>query len=258
MPTVEVAPKGPRPPIRVRPVPRCDPPFDDELDPQVWAGPGQLAFEWPTQTATRPPARRPTPEMAAALRELTTDGPDRSAAEHPPAGRGVVTTRRSADALTGEAQTPAPGPAGASGDAKLAVRRFVHLCVEVLNGYRPAAHLRRLSLPKEAAGVVAQAVAGAGRVAELRREARAGRRHDRTPGLRNPMPGLRSPVPGLRDPRPGRKPSPVAVIRLRLCEPRPGAVEAAVLLVTGERTWAMALRLELHQQSWHATALRLI
>jgi hypothetical protein len=35
-------------------------------------------------------------------------------------------------------------------------------------------------------------------------------------------------------------------------------VEAAVLLVTGERTWAMALRLEVHQQTWCATTLRLV
>jgi hypothetical protein len=143
-----------------------------------------------------------------------------------------------AAALRGDAPgppaQPAPQvPAGASGDAKLAVRRFVHLCVEVLNGYRPAAHLRRLALPKEAAGVVAQAVAGTSRAAELRREMRPGQRRDRRPG-------------------------PVGVLRLRLCEPRPGAVEAAVLLVTNERTWAMALRLELHQQSWCATTLRLI
>jgi hypothetical protein len=82
--------------------------------------------------------------------------------------------------------------------------------------------------------VVAQALAGTSRVAELRR----------------PTPGR----PARRD----RHPRPVGVIRLRLCEPRPGAVEAAVLLVTGERTWAMALRLELHQQSWCATTLRLI
>ena len=122
---------------------------------------------------------------------------------------------------------------GASGDAKLAVRRFVHMCVEVLNGYRPAAHLRRLSLPKEAADVVAQATAGTSRVAQMRRS-------PRTPGRRAHQPG------------------PAAVIRLRLCEPRPGAVEAAVLLVTGERTWAMALRLEMHQQNWCATTLRLI
>jgi hypothetical protein len=108
------------------------------------------------------------------------------------------------------------------------------MCVEVLNGYRPAAHLRRLSLPKEAAGVVAQGLVGSQRVAELRRAAR-GATTRRT-----------------------RQPSPVGVLKLRLCEPRPGAVEAAVLLVTGERTWAMALRMELHQQSWCATTLRLI
>jgi hypothetical protein len=135
-----------------------------------------------------------------------------------------------------EPAEPRPLPpivAGASSDAKLAVRRFVHMCVEVLNGYRPPAHLRRLTLPKEAAGVVAQALAGTSRVAQMRRSPRpTGRR--------------------------GHQPGPVAVIRLRLCEPRPGAVEAAVLLVTGERTWAMALRLEMHQQNWCATTLRLI
>ena len=158
--------------------------------------------------------------------------------------------------------------AGASGDAKLAVRRFVHMCVEVLNGYRPAAHLRRLALPKEAAGVVAQAAAGTSRVAELRCEARPGRRRagqtvaadartipaDGRTGMADGRPGTAARRPGPRD----RQRSPVGVLGLRLCEPRPGAVEAAVLLVTGERTWAMALRLELHQQSWCATTLRLL
>src|SRR5690242_6828941 len=63
MTTVEVAPRGPRPPIRVRPVPRCDPPFDDELEPQMWATANQLALEWPTPTATQPPpdGRQPIP-----------------------------------------------------------------------------------------------------------------------------------------------------------------------------------------------------
>jgi hypothetical protein len=124
--------------------------------------------------------------------------------------------------------------AGVSGDAKLAVHRFVRLCVEVLNGHRPPAHLRHLSRPAEAGGVVSQATAGASRVAAMRKAARP---------------------PGRRPPR---RPPPVGVVRLRLCEPRPGAVEAAVALVTGERTWAMALRMELHHESWSATALRLI
>jgi hypothetical protein len=191
--TVEIAPAGPRPAIRLRPAPPCEPPFDDELDPEVWTTAHQLALDW------SPNPRQPPPP----------DPPPRPPVERSPR-------------------------AGASADAKLAVRRFVHLCVEVLNGYRPPAHLRRLSLPAEAANVVAQGMVGAQRVAALRTAAQP---------------------PGRRPPR---RPPPVAVIRLRTCEPRPGAVEAAVALVTGERTWAMALRLERHHDAWSATTLRLI
>ena len=118
---------------------------------------------------------------------------------------------------------------GASADAKVAVRRFVGTCVEVLNGYRPAAHLRRLSQPREASAVV-----GARRVTEARQARTAG-----------------------RAPRP-RRPVPAAVVRLRLCEPREGAVEGAAVLVIGDRTHAMAFRLELHDETWQATTLRLI
>jgi hypothetical protein len=195
MRSVEVVPRsGPRPSIRVRPVPQYDPPFDDELSPEVWAPVHQLAFDWSARAEVTDPVPAP-----------------------PPVGERPASTVL----------------AGASGDARLAVRRFVGTCVEVLNGYRPAAHLRRLALPIEASAVVAQAVAGARRVAELRRAARpADRLTNRT--------------------------GPVGVLRLRMCEPRSGAVEATVLLVTGERTWAMALRLELHHHAWAATVLRLI
>jgi hypothetical protein len=129
------------------------------------------------------------------------------------------------------------GVAGASAEAKAAVRRFVGVSIEVLNGFRPAAHLRQLSRPGDAAGVVAQALAAAQRVAELRRA--AGR-------------------PIRTTSRHGRRPDAVAVLGLRLCEPRAGAVEAAVVLVTAGRTWALAVRLEEQQQSWAATALRLV
>ena len=89
------------------------------------------------------------------------------------------------------------------------------------------------SEPAPASEVVAQGMAAAHRVADLRKASR----------------------------RPGRaseRPSPVGIVHVRLCEPRPGAVEAAVALLTGERTWALALRLELHQDCWRATTLRLI
>lgn len=185
--TLQAAPTGPRAAIRLRPVPRFEPPYDDEATSQPWATTSrQLALNWPAD-----------------------DGRERP--EPPPAVSPVVT--------------------GASGDAKLAVRRFVRLCVEVLNGFRPAAHLRRMALPAEAADVVAQGLAGARRAASLRGS--AGR-------------------------RPQRRPAPVGVMGVKICEPRHGAVEVAVTLVTGDRTWALAFRLELHQQSWAVTALLII
>ncbi|MFC7531356.1 Rv3235 family protein [Actinoplanes sp. GCM10030250] len=188
-------------------MPRYEPPFDDELSPQVWASARQLPLTWSVSQA--PTAPDPTDSARSPATPPVDTGAPLSAADAPP----VV--------------------AGASSDAKLAVRRFVHLCVEVLNGYRPAGHLRRLSLPSDAADVVSEGLAGARRVTDFRNASRMGNRR-------------------------ARRPVPVAVLKLRLCEPRPGAVEAAVALVIGDRTWAMALRMELHQQSWSATVLRLI
>ncbi|GID98191.1 Rv3235 family protein [Amorphoplanes digitatis] len=193
MSTIEVTRQGPRPAIRLRPAPRREPLFDDERDPASLPSPDQLALDWAHL-------------MAAGARPATAAEPP------PPVTRTVVS--------------------GVSADAKLAVRRFVKLCVEVFNGYRPPAHLRRFSQPREAATVVAEGLSGAQRVAGVR-PASSGR------------------------PRP-RRPAPVAVLRLRLCEPRAGAVEAAVVLMIADRVWAMALRLELHEASWVATALRLI
>ncbi|TWG10833.1 hypothetical protein FHX34_107331 [Actinoplanes teichomyceticus] len=264
---VEIAPAGSRPAIRLRPVPRYDPPFDDELAPQAWPSAQQLALEWPRPASTGRPRRAGTGPAGATgtggtargveargveARGVEARAPGHEATGVPgPGGTGPVgyagsrTRPAGHDAHgrwsagpgpgRGQLAVPAAAPvvAGASGDAKLAVKRFVHMCVEVLNGHRPAAHLRRVSLPAEAAEVVAQGLAGARRVAEMRRPRRPG------------------------DGRPHR-PSPVAVLRVNLCEPRRGAVEVAVALVTGERTWAMAFRLEFHHDAWCATTLRLI
>jgi Family of unknown function (DUF6459) len=277
--TVEVTPRDPKPALRLRPVPQSEPPFDDERDPRPWAFPPRLAPDWsvpptsPRRTAAGAggtvqaagAAGAPAPTGpgdsvdAGATATATHTGPtptsrDGRRAAPPRRARGGAGSpdQTGRDRRTGsgaqDAGPTAPGPLwsalpagtpghraaprlhpGAPGDARLAVRRFVGACVEVLNGYRPAAHLRRLALPGEAARVVAQGVAGAHRVADLRHAASRARRG-----------------------------APVAVLRLRVCEPRPGAAEASVVLVTGERSWAMALRLELHDGSWLATTLRLI
>nr|WP_221376635.1 Rv3235 family protein [Actinoplanes polyasparticus] len=190
------APESP-PTISLRPTPRCEPPFDDELEPSFWATAHQLSLNWPS--------RRPPP------------GPPE-----------------------GEPGLPQHSPAaGVSAEAKLAVKRFVRTCVEVIDGHRPAAHLRRLSHPMEASAVVAQGVAAAHRVREIRES-------------------VKRPARRAASRRAGDRPSPVAVLRIRLCEPGPGAVEAAVALLTADRTWALALRLELHEDDWRATILRLI
>jgi hypothetical protein len=212
-----------RPPIKLRGTPLIDPPFDDELAAEVWAPADQPVLDWPGSRATRRGARMETRAERRPVSRAESRSEVRSGA------------RPGSPPLPRPAEGPAgPGSAGAAGPAHLAVRRFVGMSVEVLNGYRPAAHLRRLALPREAAGVVAQGLSGARQIAELRRAAgRSGHRHARRPG-------------------------PVAVLKLQLCEPRPGAVEACVLLVTGERTWAMMLRLEVHQQAWAATVLQLI
>jgi len=199
------------PAIRLRRAPRCDPPFDDERRTETWSSPDQLSFDLVRLMAGR---RRDAAQRAAS----SSPSPSRPPNSAPP-----PTGVHSAQC--------APG---VSPDARLAVRRFISSCVEVLNGYRPAAHLRRLAQPREAATVVAQGVTAAHRVAQERRR------------------------PGPGTPPRLRRPAPVAVVKVSLCEPRPGAVEAAAVLMIGDRTWAMAIRLELHGDAWLATVMRLL
>jgi hypothetical protein len=113
----------------------------------------------------------------------------------------------------------------------------VGACLEVLNGYRPAAHLRGLSRPFEAQTIIAHATLATDLIAARRRAELA-----------------RSEQPS---PRPQRL-APVTVTHLYTCEPRPGAVEAAAVLYTPERTWALALRLELHKNAWRANVFQLL
>ena len=208
--------------VQVRRVPQCEPPYDDDAG---WDAviPGQLALDWSPEALAR-----------AGIVPGPTAG-DESPGDGLIRVTGAVSTIGTISSASTRARELAhrrPAVAGVSTDAKIAVHRFVRHCVEVLNGYRPAGHLRPLALPAEAATIVAQGLAGARRVANLRKAA-----------------------PGPRVPR---RSSPAAVMRLLVCQPSPEAVEAAAALVTSHRTWALALRLELHHETWSATALRLI
>ncbi len=292
MRTVEVTPSRrqpspQRPSIRVRPAPPSDPPYDDEIE--AWASPshlaGQLALPWSFGPATdAPPAGTDTPPAGtaawaasgtavgadaahgraaggrAAGSGATDIGPEADGPEHgrarfqagavPP--RPVVAPEQGRAGFRAGTVAPRPVVTGASAAARLAVRRFVGVLVEVLNGYRPPAHLRPLCRPVEATEIIAQARAAMHRMAESRRAS------SRPPGN-----GPRPTSPATRNvhraaDRHGRRPDSAAVLRLRLCEPRPGSVEATVVLVTGARTWALALRLDGGPDAWAATVARIL
>ncbi|GIF66103.1 hypothetical protein Ais01nite_41380 [Asanoa ishikariensis] len=117
----------------------------------------------------------------------------------------------------------------ASPEARHAAGRFARACLEILNGYRPAAHVRSLSRPTSAHALVEQLLD-------------ALRRMPVTPA----------------SPRRQQQPELVRLRRLRISEPAPGVVEAAAALGTDARTWAMAFRLEHTSTRWLGTVLQVL
>ena len=77
----------------------------------------------------------------------------------------------------------------------------------------------------------------------------------RTVGVTEQLARAASRTPPVR--RRSTRPA-VRLRRLRVCEPRPAAVEVAAVVTAGGRTWAMALRLEQRRGSWLCTALQVI
>ncbi|HEX8630355.1 MAG TPA: Rv3235 family protein [Catenuloplanes sp.] len=270
MVVVGAAPRQSPPAIRVRPVPAVDPPFDDEIAPHAWAAafgaaplstdrsaaqrrgwpawaavvPGQPGSESGPDDIGRPFADTWQPRAGGDPTDRTATaagrgggGPGRpdGARPDPPGGAGPGGGTEPGGGGGGPTGTgPGSTVAGASTEARNAVRRFLGVCLEILNGYRPAGQLRPLAGPAEAAVVIEQVSAAVARVTELRRA--AGRPARTAPTAANP----------------------VRVRRLRVCEPRPGAAEATAVLLTAGRTWALAFRLERRDGTWAATVARLI
>lgn len=205
------------PPIHVRLAPNLDPPYDDEIAavgvPPVPAPLGQP----PLPLDWSSPARRPT------------ESATRSDAAAPP-----VTTR--------SRHSPARG----------ATMHFLSLCLEVLNGFRPTAHLRPLTAPAEFGGVVEQIARAMRRASSPHRRGAPTLRSDRLAGAR-PLPAR----PVGRPPRHG-PPVRIRLRELRVCEPRPGVVEAAAVLGNDDRAFALALRLERRPAGWLCTLAQVV
>lgn len=220
-----------RPAVRLRAVPPLDPPFDDELPGASWPVglAGQLLL--PISAPPKPPGgravkrtwpARPLPAMPGA-----TDASDGADA----AVRGGAVTGGTADASA----LPPEALATASAEARQAAHRFLGTCLEIFNGYRPAAHVRPLAGGAEAMVITDHLVATTRRLADRRL---------RRPGGRPPGPATAADLLRLR--------------RLRVCEPRPGIAEAAAVLTAGGRCWAMAFRLERRRGNWLGTVARVL
>ncbi|MGC4887149.1 Rv3235 family protein [Micromonospora sp. DT227] len=208
-------PRAPRPPVRLRPAPPLDPPCTDE--DAVWSHVGQLALDLVDRRRRESdrPANR-APDRAPSWPRWSVSGAPRTA---PGEGSTLCDAGASGD---GDAQ-PAAGPppstlAAATPEAARAAHRFVRTFLEIVNGFRPPGQLRPLCLPEAAAQVSAELTRAARRVTPVRR---------------------RSARPAL------------LLRRLRVCEPRAGAVEAtAVFAGMGGTGWAIAVRLEHRRGNW--------
>ncbi|PTA45061.1 Rv3235 family protein [Micromonospora sp. RP3T] len=187
--------------------------------------------------APRPPVRlRPAPpldppctdeeavwshvgQLALDLVDRRRREPDRPASRAPdraPSWPRWSTAGIAAGRPTGE--PPSSALAAATPEAARAAHRFVRTFLEIVNGFRPPGQLRPLCLPEAAAQVSAELTRAARRVPPVRR---------------------RSARPAL------------LLRRLRVCEPRAGAVEAtAVFAGMGGTGWAIAVRLEHRRGNW--------
>ena len=122
------------------------------------------------------------------------------------------------------AASPVEARNDATPEARRAGRRFLDTCLEIINGYRPANQLRPLIAPGNAATIIEHLAAAV--------------EHTRSGPRRS------GPV------------DPVRIRLLRVCEPRPGVVEAAAALGATGRTRAMAFRLERRHGTWVGTAVQ--
>lgn len=220
----------------------------------------------------RPPLLEPTPDEGPAPASVPACTPPAAAAllplDWPPAApaRSTPTVSRS----TG----PCPDPAA---QAAATARRYVQVCLEVLNGFRPTSHLRTLTGPVEFTAVVGQLARrrnAAGHFPALGNDARA-LPAGRPPGtLGNAARVLEAggpPGAPVNAPHPvpasahrgtrmnaARGAQPYRLQRLLMSEPRPGVAEVVAVLAHAGMSMAVAMRLELQRDRWQCVVVQII
>jgi hypothetical protein len=246
-------------PIRVRPAPPSDPPYDDEAPALAVALAQQpLPLDWLGSRSAIAPSLRPSDQTATEPVPRSRPGGRLSRGTLTAGGRpgGTLTGggRPGRDAPASEPtdrDATSVGPAGPEArrpgrrtlpSSHVAAIRFVHAYLEVLNGYRPASHLRALMAPADFATASTDLAHALERIASPRRTTgacRAGTAAALAATARSGATRVR-----LRE--------------LRMCEPRPGIAEAAAVLGDDRRSWALAVRLEAHGTGWQCTVVKII
>jgi hypothetical protein len=217
---------------------------------------------------TGTPLQMTTAFKAARTRHAGTVAADRTGMTPGPAGhadasvapecRGVgLAATAGHQATTGAADDPEQSTPLESepSPARLATRRFLATCVEVIGGFRPMAQLRPLCFPEQFDDI-------ADRLRSHPVTGPAWRSRGLAHlGTRGPMSGGRGGV--LGPPRTGRvnQSGPgdrVVVRRVQLCEAIDGVAEIAVVLARRDQVWAMALRMEHHRDRWLCAHLEVL
>jgi hypothetical protein len=215
----------------------------------------------------------------------------RPPASEPPfdGGSSAASTNRTVtEPVAGRVSTVAPPVAGESvrrrtaahelPSAAVSAQRYVRTCLEVLNGFRPAAHLRTLAGPVEFGSVVNQLSRrrnGRGHFAQVTTVA-PGRVGGSRGAASNvpadpPAPTVpvrhavnlgqtalgRSPVASARRNAPGAA-QPFRLTRMRISEPRDGVAEVVAVLSYAGSSLAVAMRLERHDAHWLCALVQVI
>ena len=200
-------------------------------------------------------------------------------ASHEPVSQGPVPQRSGATwpgaARSGVALAGGVPPVAAS------AQRYVRICLEVLNGFRPASHLRTLAGPVEFSTVVSQlsrrrngrghftqtpdpAIAATAALANRRAvPSTASRTRNAGPVAAASSPTTVdvvrhcAPTSTARRNAPGAA-QPFRLLRMRLSEPRDGVAEIVAVLSYAGSSLAMALRLERHGDQWLCALVQVI
>ena len=243
-------------------------------------------------TGIRHPDRPVTTKADAAAMPVRLRRPPASEPPYDPAFSGPsAPARRTAqpigvqperDTATAPAGAPEAAPGGVVPPVAASAQRYVRICLEVLNGFRPASHLRTLGGPVEFSTVVSQlsrrrngrghfaqaadltlAAAGASAGRRAGQPTVSGPRNAGTPATAQFTPTTAgvvryaAPASTARRNAPGAA-QPFRLLRMRLSEPRDGVAEIVAVLSYAGSSLAMALRLERQGDQWLCALVQVI